>query len=190
MTNLIPLLFQKRHVLPKGKMPMRVAPGSQMAAFKNAITSEQGFGVCMIDDNQASHYSQIGTRVTVEDYDLSKNDGSLIVTLYAHENFVISSLEQHPDGNIYAEHQPLPQWPEIELRDDQQLLADKLQIMFDKYPELAGLHQNKEFNNLSWLCQRWLEILPVPAKDKQALVNTPNCFDTCDYLMSMMTECH
>ncbi|MGF1690558.1 LON peptidase substrate-binding domain-containing protein [Photobacterium kagoshimensis] len=190
MTNLIPLLFQKRHVLPKGKMPMRVAPGSQMEAFKHALNSDIGFGVCMIDDSKSSHCSQIGTRVTVEDLDTSKNDGALIVTLYAHENFGIKSLEQHSNGGIFAEFHPLPLWPEIKIDNDQQLLADKLQIMFDKYPELAGLHQHKEFNNLSWLCQRWLEILPVPAQEKQALINTPNCFNTCDYLMSMMLDPH
>lgn len=191
MANLIPVLFQKRHVLPKGKMPMRVAPGSQMEAFKHALTSDIGFGVCMIDDNNSSHYTQIGTRVTVEDFDTSKNDGALIATLYAHENFCIKSLEQHDeDGAIFADFKSLPQWPETEIAIDQQLLADKLQIMFEKYPELAGLHQHKEFNNLSWLCQRWLEILPVPAQEKQALINTPNCLDTCDYLMSMMLEPH
>jgi hypothetical protein len=191
MTNLLPLLFQKRHVLPTGRMPIRIAPGPQTEVFKVAVTSEDGFGVCMFDRSEHNHqFFHIGTRVTVEDFDTSKKDGALIVTVYGHESFRIKSLEQNENGVFFGEYQALPQWSEMKARNNQQLLADKLQIMFDKYPELDNLHRTKEFHNLSWLCQRWLEILPVPASEKQLLLNTPNCLDTCDYLMSMMLESH
>ncbi|MGF1757374.1 LON peptidase substrate-binding domain-containing protein [Photobacterium sagamiensis] len=191
MTQSIPLLFQKRHVLPTGRMPIRIAPGSQTAAFKVALSSTDGFGVCMLDENNpGQHFFHIGTRVTVEDFDTSTQDGSLIVTVYGHDNFRIKSLTQDNKGVFSAEYRTIPQWAEIKLHNNQRLLAVKLRIMFEKYPELDRLHQAKEFNNLSWLCQRWLELLPVPACEKQALLNTPNCLDTCDYLMSMMQEPH
>ncbi|OLQ75223.1 Lon protease [Photobacterium proteolyticum] len=191
MKQSIPLLFQQRHVLPGGRMPIRVAPGPQMDAFKAALTSDIGFGICMFDEAEhGHHFFHIGTRVTVEDLDTSALDGSLIVTVYGHENFRINALEQDDSGVFSGEYDIIPQWPEVEIRNDQIVLADKLKQMFNKHPELNQLNLNKEFNNLSWLCQRWLEILPVPASEKQALLNTPNCQDTYDYLMSIMQKPH
>ncbi|MGF1730913.1 MULTISPECIES: LON peptidase substrate-binding domain-containing protein [Photobacterium] len=191
MKQSIPLLFQQRHVLPGGRMPIRVAPGPQMDAFKAALTSDIGFGICMFDEAEhGHHFFHIGTRVTVEDLDTSALDGSLIVTVYGHENFRINALEQDDSGVFSGEYDIIPQWPEVEIRNDQIVLADKLKQMFNKHPELNQLNLKKEFNNLSWLCQRWLEILPVPASEKQALLNTPNCQDTYDYLMSIMQKPH
>ena len=191
MKQSIPLLFQQRHVLPGGRMPIRVAPGTQMDAFKAALTSDIGFGICMFDEAEhGHHFFHIGTRVTVEDLDTSALDGSLIVTVYGHENFRINALEQDDSGVFSGEYDIIPQWPEVEIRNDQIVLADKLKQMFNKHPELNQLNLKKEFNNLSWLCQRWLEILPVPASEKQALLNTPNCQDTYDYLMSIMQKPH
>ncbi|MGR5146514.1 LON peptidase substrate-binding domain-containing protein [Photobacterium alginatilyticum] len=191
MKQSIPLLFQQRHVLPGGRMPIRVAPGPQMDAFKAALTSDIGFGICMFDEAEhGHHFFHIGTRVTVEDLDTSALDGSLIVTVYGHENFRINALEQDDSGVFSGEYDIIPQWPEVEIRNDQIVLADKLKQMFSKHPELNQLNLKKEFNNLSWLCQRWLEILPVPASEKQALLNTPNCQDTYDYLMSIMQKPH
>ncbi|MCW8331692.1 LON peptidase substrate-binding domain-containing protein [Photobacterium sp. SDRW27] len=191
MTQSIPLLFQQRHVLPGGRMPIRIAPGQQMEAFKAALKSCDGFGVCMFDEAEhGHHFFHIGTRVTVEDFDISAYDGSLIATVYGHENFRINALEQSDDGIFCGEYEAIPRWPEIKIRNDQRILAEKLQQMFNKHPELNKLHHEKEFNNLSWLCQRWLEILPVPACEKQALLNAPNCLDTYDYLMSIMQKTH
>lgn len=191
MKQSIPLLFQQRHVLPGGRMPIRIAPGPQMEAFKVALTSSEGFGVCMFDEAEhGHHFFHIGTRVTVEDFDISAHDGSLIVTVYGHENFRINALEQSDDDVFCGEYEAIPLWPEIKIRNDQRILAEKLQQMFNKHPELNKLHHDQEFNNLSWLCQRWLEILPVPACEKQALINTPNCLDTYDYLMSIMQKPH
>ncbi|GAB3519807.1 LON peptidase substrate-binding domain-containing protein [Photobacterium alginatilyticum] len=162
-----------------------------MDAFKAALTSDIGFGICMFDEAEhGHHFFHIGTRVTVEDLDTSALDGSLIVTVYGHENFRINALEQDDSGVFSGEYDIIPQWPEVEIRNDQIVLADKLKQMFNKHPELNQLNLKKEFNNLSWLCQRWLEILPVPASEKQALLNTPNCQDTYDYLMSIMQKPH
>lgn len=191
MDQFIPLLFQQRHVLPGGRMPIRITQGPQMEALKASLASSDGFGVCMFDEAEhGHHFFHIGTRVTVEDFDVAENNNTLIVTVYGHQNFRINALEQTDDGIFYGECEAIPLWPEVKIRNDQQILADKLQQMFVKHPELNRLHRQKEFNNLSWLCQRWLEILPVPASEKQALLNTPNCFDTYDYLMSIMHKPH
>ncbi|MEI8596171.1 LON peptidase substrate-binding domain-containing protein [Photobacterium sp. Hal280] len=191
MSDMIPLIFQQRHILPGGRIPVRIPPGSQMETFKVALASGNGFGICMFDeDEHGQHFCYIGTRVTVEDFDISSQDGALIATLYGHSNFRIKSLDQADNGVFYADPEDIPQWPDMTLRDDQQPLAEKLQVMFNNHPELDKLHQTKYLNNLSWLCQRWLELLPLPAFQKQALLTAPNCLNTYDYLQSIMQQNH
>ena len=191
MKTYIPLLFQKRHVLPGGRIPLRIAPGPQMAAFKAAMREGNSFGVCMFDqDEHGHHFFQIGTRVTVEDFDVSPSNGCLIVTVAGHENFTIDHMEETEEGFFSGDCQFIPPWPETEVRQDQEILAEKLKQMFNKHPELGDLHQKKQFDNLSWLCQRWLELLPVPASEKQMLLSAPSCSDTYDYLISIMQKPH
>ncbi|MGF1723326.1 LON peptidase substrate-binding domain-containing protein [Photobacterium nomapromontoriensis] len=193
MKHDIPLLFQKRHILPGGRIPLRIAPGTQMEAFKAALVGgdSDSFGVCMFDQHEHGHqFYHIGTRVTVEDFDTSPIDGALIVTVVGHETFRIDHLEENDDGYFSAQCETIPLWPETKVRQDQQVLADKLKLMFKKHPELNGLHQNTQFDDLSWLCQRWLELLPVPTSEKQALLSAPNCQNTYDYLISIMQKSH
>lgn len=191
MKQYIPLLFQKRHILPGGRIPLRIAPGTQMEAFKAALASGNDFGVCMFDLHEHGHqFYHIGTRVTVEDFDTSPMDGTLIVTVVGHDTFRIDQLEENDDGFFTALCDSIPLWPETKVRQDQQILADKLKLMFKKHPELSRLHQSKQFDDLSWLCQRWLELLPVPTSEKQALLSAPNCQNTYDYLISIMQKSH
>ncbi|KLV04711.1 Lon protease [Photobacterium aquae] len=191
MKQCIPLLFQKRHILPGGRIPLRIAHGPQMHAFKTAIRNGGTFGVCMFDnDDHGNHFYQIGTRVTVEDFDASPTDGSLIVTVAGHESFRIDNLNEDENGLLTAEYEAIQPWPETKVNCDQQILAEKLKLMFKKHPELNGMHHHKQFDNLSWLCQRWLELLPLPASEKQLLLSAPNCMDTYDYLMSIMHKPH
>ncbi|MGF1686216.1 LON peptidase substrate-binding domain-containing protein [Photobacterium japonica] len=191
MKQTIPLLFQKRHILPGGRIPIRVAPGMQMEAFKAALKQGDSFGICMFDkDDTGHHFFSVGTRVTVENFDTSLHDGTLIVTVAGHEAFQIDNLEEDDYGFFTADCDTLPQWPETAVRQDQEILADKLKQMFQKHPELDDLHEDKQFHNLSWLCQRWLELLPVPPSEKQMLIQSPSCQDTYDYLMSIMQKPH
>ena len=190
MTIRLPLLFNKQHVLPSGRIPIRIAPGLQMTSLKEALKSPDGFGVCMYEERENDNrFYVIGTRVTVEDF-YTNDDGSLGITVYGHECFEISSFEKNSDGVFFGECETLPQWPNAQLSENQQPLADKLQQLFDKFPDLNNMHHHKELDNLSWLCLRWLELLPVPTKEKQALINTASCSATCDYLMSLMLTPH
>nr|WP_086939630.1 LON peptidase substrate-binding domain-containing protein [Thaumasiovibrio occultus] len=186
----LPILFQRRNILPDGRLPIRIAPGTQMDTLKMALDNGGMLGICMYDPDENQHFYEMGTRVKIEDFDAELVDGLLQVTVIGVDVFEADAFLQAENGVCIADGKTLERWPETELSMTQQLLADRLQIMYDKYPALSELHDDKQLTNLSWLCQRWLEILPVPLKDKQWLLARPSCADTCDYLMSMMNDPH
>ncbi len=192
MTSLnIPLLFQKRHILPTGRMQLHLSAITHSTTLKTILSSVTGVGICMFSNKLSKQrLYHIGTRVTVEDFNRKPNSPFIQLSIYGQESFKLSTLEQDNNDIIWGKCQQLPLWPKRILTTDQQLLATRLQIMFNKYPDLKKLHHQQEFNNLSWLCQRWLEILPMPTQEKQTLLNHPDCLIASDYLMSMIQTHH
>ncbi|WP_087016149.1 LON peptidase substrate-binding domain-containing protein [Thaumasiovibrio subtropicus] len=191
MNTTLPILFQRRHILPDGRLPIRIAPGIQMDTIKEALKNNGIFGVCMYDPSDEQQFYEIGTRVQIEDFEPELVDGLLQITVIGLDNFEVQAFgEGEETGIYYGECKILSRWPDAKLSVTQQLLAERLEIMYEKYPELADLHDDKQLSNLSWLCQRWLEILPVPVREKQWLLNRPNCLETSDYLMSIMLDPH
>ncbi|WP_407332649.1 LON peptidase substrate-binding domain-containing protein [Enterovibrio sp. 27052020O] len=188
MAITLPILFNNRHILPSGRLPLRVVPGEQLKTVKYAMQNGLDIGVCM--DETSPIGAGIGTRVTIEDFNMANEDGALTITVCGHESFVIDSIKENDSGVIEAQCQALPKWPERAVSNDAAPLAERLQIMFERYPELSSLHKAPNFENLSWLCQRWLELLPIPASEKQVLMAANSCSDTAEYLLSLMKDPH
>ena len=153
-------------------------------AFKNDLQ----LGVCMEDAQQKG--TSIGTFVSIEDFNLSSDDMILTITVEGQSAFLIEHISETPEGISMATYIDLPSWPEREVSDDSAPLAERLQSMFDRYPELCSLHTRPRFDNLTWLCQRWLELLPLPTCEKQLLMSATSCNETADYLLSLMKEPH
>ncbi|MGR5262444.1 LON peptidase substrate-binding domain-containing protein [Photobacterium damselae] len=191
MSQHIPLLLQKRHILPTGRMFIRILPGVQTETLKASLEDCSELGICMYENtDKDQRFYHIATRVHVDDFDLAIYDNSLTVNISGIDNGFINEIRQDHEGVIWGDYSSIPKWQEMKTQQTHKLLAERLEIMYRSHPELAQQHQEKQFDNLTWLCQRWLEILPLPTSEKQLLMNRPNCLDTCDYLMSMMLEPH
>lgn len=188
MTMLLPILFNNRHILPSGRLPLRVVPGTQIDTLTYAMRRGLEIGVCMDDNSPIS--ARIGTRVIVEDFNISKEDGVLTITVCGHDSFIVDSIQENDESIVIATCKLLPKWPEQKVSQDAEPLAQRLQSMFERYPELCSLHERPHFDNLTWLCQRWLELLPLPASEKQVLMAANSCSDTAEYLLSLMKEPH
>ncbi|OBU15141.1 Lon protease [Photobacterium aquimaris] len=187
----MPLLFQKRHILPTGRMQLYLSGITHTTTLRALLLSKAGIGICMFSNKSSrKKLYHIGTRVTIEDFNHEPNNPVISLNIYGQELFKIATIEQGSDNIIWGKCQQLPRWPQQEITTEQQLLSTRLQLMFDKYPDLDKLHHQQEFDNLSWLCQRWLEILPLPTQEKQTLLNHPNCLHACDYLMSKIYTQH
>lgn len=188
MTTTLPILFNNRHILPGGRLPLRIASEAQLQTVKFAMQTGTDIGVCM--DETSPIGAGIGTRVTIEDFLTSPSDGVLTIVVCGKESFVIDSAKENEAGVIEAACQALPAWPQREVSNDAAPLAERLLIMFERYPELSSLHKQPNFDSLTWLCQRWLELLPIPASEKQVLMAAHTCTDTAEYLLSLMKDPH
>lgn len=161
------------HVLPGGRLQLRVFEQRYIRMIKEALSAQQGFGVCMLNPygqlENNTHILPIGTLVDIVDFE-SQSDGMLSFTIAGDQLFEIHQIHTARDG-LHIGHVSLrEQWPTSPLSDEDILLRQRLQEVFDAYPELAELYPEKRFDDEPWICQRWLEILPLEPEKKQELL--------------------
>lgn len=174
-TNLttIALLPLTSHVLPGGRLELRIFEQKYIRMIKEALSTQQGFGVCMLSPfgrlENNSHILPIGTLVNVVDFE-SLNNGMLSFTVAGDQLFEIQQIQTAEDGLRSGQVSLRDQWPATPLSDEDILLQQRLQEVFEAYPELADLYPEKRFDDEPWICQRWLEILPLEPEKKQQLL--------------------
>ncbi|MFM4648310.1 LON peptidase substrate-binding domain-containing protein [Aeromonas bivalvium] len=164
------------HILPGGKLPLRLFEPRHLQMLKESFEQDRGFGIVMEEATStgtAGRILPVGTRVKVTDF-YTLNDGLLGVTVLGLDRFCIHSMTTDALGLCRAEVEPLPNWPSIHSDFSDDLLADRLREVFEQYPELDELYPDKQFEDATWLCQRWLEILPMPIYEKQMLIAKQN----------------
>jgi hypothetical protein len=131
------------------------------------------------DDN--THIYPIGTLVEIIDFE-KLDDGQLGITVKGIRPFKINSMSTDNNGLRTANVVFKEAWEDINLSPDLDYLVERLQELYLNYPELAALYTDPEWHNSSWLAQRWLEVLPLPPKQKQALLNHDSCTQCIDFL--------
>ncbi|MPS32472.1 MULTISPECIES: LON peptidase substrate-binding domain-containing protein [unclassified Salinivibrio] len=185
-----PILFNDRHILPGGRIPLRIPAGDSLDTLVFALKHGLPIGVCMAETQAQRSHVDIGTFIEIEDYTRSQEDGCLVITARGTARFAIHAFNQQHNHILFASVNALPRWPDCHVDKQSEPLVERLQSMFERYPELQQMHRETEFSNLAWLCQRWLELLPLPTGEKQQLMANSSCVATRDYLLSMMQDPH
>ncbi|RCU45118.1 MULTISPECIES: LON peptidase substrate-binding domain-containing protein [Corallincola] len=180
----LPLFPLSAHVLPGGKMQLRIFESRYIRLVKEACQSDVGFGVCMLKKRSANslvNMLPIGTRVQVVDFEQTA-DGLLGITVEGVERFRLERVFMEDDGLKRGEVTCLPNWRPCELPNASQHLFDGLCELYRRYDHLAELYPQPMANDASWICQRWLELLPLSAEDKLLLVEQSDCQSALKFL--------
>jgi Lon protease-like protein len=185
----IPLFPLSAHLLPGGRMSLRIFEPRYVRMVKDACASDSGFGICMVnaqgDKDKNQHIYTIGTFAKVIDFDLL-DDGFLGVTVEGQRCFSILSITTESDELRQGVCQLLDEWPAQSADCSISPIDEKLMEIFDHYPELQALYQNPKFNDPIWVIYRWLELLPVNAEQKQQLLQQKDCVKALDFLTQLV----
>jgi len=154
------------HILPGGKLPLRLFEPRHLQMLKESFLEDRGFGIVMEETTSTGTCGRIlpvGTRVKVTDF-YTLNDGLLGVTVL------------------------VPNWPSADSDVSDNQLVSRLREVFAQYPELDELYPDKQFDDAAWLCQRWLEILPMPIYEKQMLIAKQNSEAARQFLRRLIAQ--
>lgn len=186
----LPLFPLTAHVLPEGRLRLRIFEPRYTRLVKRCMSEQSDFVICMFDPNQSKDSSDyilpFGTAVQIIDFEML-DDGFLGITVEGKDRVKIHSHQKEKDGLNVGHIERLTAWPNEELTTDKIVLKRRLEEIFEIYPELGNLYHNERFDELSWLCQRWLEILPLDVHAKQELISADNPLEVSEYLLQLVS---
>lgn len=170
-------------------MALRIFEPRYTRMVKEVCGSGTGFVVCMINHSgdmaNNTHIFPIGTYCKVIDFDIL-DDGLLGVTIEGKYCVAIQNVETQFDGLRVADCKQSDMWRCVSEIDDLSPINDRLREVFDKYPEVSKLYEETKFDDPVWVVNRWLELLPVGAEQKQHFMAQQDCDKVVKYLSQLI----
>lgn len=184
-----PLFPLSAHLLPEGRMALRIFEPRYVRMVKDACANNTGFVMCMLnssgDKSKNEHIYPIGTFAHVVDFDLLE-DGLLGIKVAGSHLVEVSHIASDDDGLRTGECKDLTPW-QCEISPQQMAPMDeRLKEIFKNYDELAKLYDSPQFENPKWVLNRWLELLPVDGAQKQYFLAQKNCTSLLNYLSALI----
>lgn len=134
-----------------------------------------------IDDNLC-HF---GTRVIITDFDPLPN-GFMSITIQGAEMFLINNHWQDNDRLHIGDTSPVPNWHSKNITFIDQNISDNLKQLFQQHPDHASYYPDPKFDDITWVCQRWLEILPLEVNQKQWFMSRNDCSAALSFLHTVI----
>ncbi|MGL4900377.1 MAG: LON peptidase substrate-binding domain-containing protein [Shewanella sp.] len=173
-------------LLPEGFTQLRIFEPRYKRLVAESLKSAQGFGLCMLEQ-QSNLIQPIGTLAHIIDFE-TLADGMLGILVQGIQRFELKQFVSESDGLKYGEVTLLDNWPRAPITPNDRYLSDMLHTIFSRYPKHLQHYQKQQFNDIAWVCQRWLEILPIAPTDKYACINTQDHLIARDFLRAILNK--
>ena len=170
-------------LLPEGITRLRIFEPRYKRLVAEAMSTGQGFGLCLPKEDNSIY--DIGTRVEIYNFDQDEN-GLLLIDIKGIERFTFKNVSSDYDGLMHADVTVVNGWESIPMTPQYEFMLTSLKAVLTSLPLHAEQVNQQGFNNLSWICQRWLEILPVPADKKYWLARQSGLDPTIDFIREVI----
>lgn len=162
-------------LLPRGITRLVIFEPRYQRLISEAVQNN-GFALSYFDKTLPFEISLNAALVDIIDFS-ALVDGTLTVDVKARTLVTLSHVWTEPDGLKRAEYSPFAHWSESEelrLGRGGAALADMLKKIIDDEKHLLELYPDPQFEDLSWVFARYIELLPLTYKQKQTLIFEQN----------------
>lgn len=185
----LPLFPLSAHILPEGRMSLRIFEPRYTRMVKECCASQSTFVICMLNNQgkkeDNTHIHLIGTQCKIIDFDLL-DDGLLGVKVEGIDCVKIANIETEHDGLRRAVCEPI-HCMQGEIKQAHIAPMDqRLREVFERYPDVQELYEQVKMDDPKWVINRWLELLPVGAEQKQYFLAQGNYEKIVDYLTELI----
>ena len=167
-------------LMPGGTTELRIFEPRYQRLVKEASINGVGFGMCLFD---TEHNQILNTGCVAKIIDFTQmKDGLLGITISGQQRFQLENFSVEADGLKRGQVTLLPNWPTCAIANaEQQHIADVLAPLL---PNASNSPQ--QLAEMSWICQRWLELLPIDIRAKQELMRQPDAHMTQALLQQLI----
>ncbi len=168
-------------ILPVFPLPIFILPGgvSRLRIFeprylKMVAEADKtgGFVIACFNADLPFNVAEWGTKVEIIDFDQDK-EGLLLIDVRADYLVNLSDFHRRQDKLLLARSTRRNHWsaPPAILDHKQQPLGIALKQLFDNHPELSEKYAEPRFEQLQWVCARFLELLPLSLEEKEQFIS-------------------
>ncbi|MCC4797247.1 ATP-dependent protease [Enterovibrio norvegicus] len=170
-------------LLPGGITKLRIFEPRYVRLVKESMAEQKGFVLAMKEGDAICTY---GTHVQIIDFE-TLPDGLLGITIKGLSRVKLSHIDKENDGLWVGHTEALPDWPPSNA--DTGLLGEALKALFKTHPEHASQYEEVLcFNDVNWVCQRWLEVLPLANNQRQWFIAQHDAEDAMQFITVLLTE--
>lgn len=185
----LPLFPLSAHILPEGRMSLRIFEPRYIRMVKEACSAGSGFVICMLnakgDKESNTHIFPVGTYCKVIDFNILK-DGLLGITVEGERCVTVNDITSEADGLRIGHCEWSEPWQCGFNIKDIEPMNHRLEEIFERYPEVNGLYESIKLEDPMWVINRWLELLPVDAEQKQHFLSQKDCSKIVEYLSQLI----
>lgn len=186
-----PLFPLSAHLLPGGKITLRIFEQRYVRMVKSACAQDSGFVICMLNANGDkavnTHIFPVGTYARVVDFDIC-DDGLLSITVCGEHAVSISDIATENDGLRVGTCETRAPWCCDVEENEISLMRERLIEIFERYDELNSLYEQPNFDDPMWVIHRWLELIPVDPEQKQFFISQQDCKSVLSFLKQLVIE--
>ncbi|MEI7785127.1 MAG: LON peptidase substrate-binding domain-containing protein [Betaproteobacteria bacterium] len=183
----LPLFPLDTVLFPHGLLPLRIFEVRYLDMIKRCHQSSTPFGVVSLTERSqvlqagggGERFNRVGTLARIIELS-SPQAGLLIIRCQGEQRFAVQRSEKLRHGLWVADAELLPADAQVPIPPDLQNIVQMLrrllqqlqdkQVPADQMPLLAPY----QFDDCSWVANRWCELLPLPVEMKQQLMTLDN----------------
>ncbi|THF56830.1 LON peptidase substrate-binding domain-containing protein [Pseudothauera rhizosphaerae] len=188
-TARLPLFPLGTVLFPEGLLPLRVFEARYIDMIARCLRDESGFGVCLIaagrEVGEAAVPHLIGTEARIESWDMTE-PGMLSIVVRGRRRFRIEDHAVEADGLLTATVRWLDEPPAQAVPDAQ---ADILPLLGAIASEAGNpLPEPLRFADAAWVGARYAELLPIPARARQALLELDDVVSRLEIIQQYLRQ--
>lgn len=156
-------------LFPGGITKLRIFEQRYLRMIRESA-GDVGFALTTYDKHLPHNTSQFGSLVKVVDFQ-TLEDGILGIDIQAEKAVLIGDIEVDADKLCHAELSEVGHWQHMPHSDTTSDLAERLSKLLNDNQSLAQMYPKPELEHPTWVCARWIELLPILPEQKLHFFN-------------------
>jgi Lon protease-like protein len=197
----LPLFPLHTVLFPDGLLPLKIFEARYLDMARDCLREGSPFGVCLLksgeevaQENVPCVPEAIGTLATIEQCDVD-DYGMLLVRARGTRRFRLLSHRKEPSGLLVGMAEPLPE--DIALEGSEALakfgacaevLERIIETLSERDPDGVPFAEPYRFDDPSWVSNRLAEILQIPLRARQKLMELTDANTRIDAVHHYMQQ--